>query len=166
MTSADTRLVRDVLEELQREPRLEGAWIEVEAQDGIVTLSGCVPVYAQVFTAEGAAKRVPGVRAVANQIAFEPVGGPRSGTEIAVAATDALRAEEAVPSDRIQVTVRDGWIILEGDVDSPSEKEAADRAVRRLIGARGVTYSILVQPAARTPIAAAGRKSEQLCQVG
>ncbi|HKI38561.1 MAG TPA: BON domain-containing protein [Gemmataceae bacterium] len=158
--NTDTRLLRDVVEELQREPRLEGARIEVAALEGVVTLTGCVPAYAQVFTAEGAAKRVTGVRAVANQIAFEPVGGPRSGTEIAVAAADALRADAAVPSHRIQVTVRDGWIILEGGVDSPAEKEAADRAVRRLIGARGVTNSILVQP--RTPPAdrvGAGQKT-------
>ncbi len=154
----DTCLVRDVLEELQREPRLEGARIEVEARDGVVTLSGCVPVYAQVFVAESAAKRVAGVRAVANQIAFEPVGGPRSGTEIAAAAVNALRAEAAVPSHRIQVTVRDGWIILEGGVNSPAEKEAADRAVRRLIGARGVSNSILVQPT--TPAEVAGSAPE------
>jgi osmotically-inducible protein OsmY len=156
--NSDTRLLRGVVEELQREPRLEGARIEVEARDGVVTLTGCVPVYAQVFAAEAAAKRVAGVRAVANQVAFEPVGGPRSGTEIAAAAVNALRAEAAVPSHRIQVTVRDGWIILEGGVDSPAEKEAADRAVRRLLGARGVTNSILVQAPAPAEVAGSGQE--------
>ncbi len=157
--NSDTCLLRDVLEELQGEPRLEGARIEVEVRDGVVTLTGCVPAYEQVFRAEGAAKRIAGVRAVANEIAFEPVGGPRSGTEMAAAAADALRAEPAVPNDRIQVTVRDGWIILEGGVESLAEKEAADRAVRRLIGARGVTNSILVHPAPAREVAGAGTEA-------
>ena len=153
----DAQLRSDVLEELRREPGLAGVRLEVAARDGVVTLTGCVSVYAQVFTAESAAKRVAGVRAVANQIAFEPVGGPRSGTELAAAAVDALRAEAEVPSHRIQVTVRDGWIILEGGVGSPAEKEAADRAVRRLIGARGVTNSILVQAPAPGEVVGTGQ---------
>ena len=50
------------------------------------------------------------------------------------------------PNDRIQVTVRDGWITLEGTADHRFQMNAAERAVRHLMGARGVTNSICLEP--------------------
>jgi osmotically-inducible protein OsmY len=53
-----------------------------------------------------------------------------------------------VPDESIKVTVRDGWITLDGAVDWQYQKEEAGRAGRQLIGARGVTNSIIVKPRA------------------
>jgi osmotically-inducible protein OsmY len=143
----DAQLQWDVLEELQAEPSIDATQIGVTVRGGVVTLTGHVPVYAQKFTAEEAARRVRGVRAVANDLEVRlSGGGRRSDTDIAAAVVNALEWDAAVPDDRIQATVRDGWITLGGTVDWQFQKEAADRAVRPLIGARGVTNSILVKP--------------------
>jgi osmotically-inducible protein OsmY len=143
----DAQLQRDVLEELQWEPGVDATQIGVAVKDGIVTLTGYVPVYVQRFTAESAVKRVHGVKAVANDIEVRPSGsGQRTDTDIAAAALSALKWHAAVPDDRVRVTVRDGWITLEGAVDGWFQKEGAERAVRTLIGARGVTNSIVVKP--------------------
>jgi osmotically-inducible protein OsmY len=143
----DAQLQRDVLDELQWEPSVEAAQIGVTARDGVVTLTGHVPVYAQKFTAEEVVKRVHGVKAVANDIAVKPPGSSQcDDADIATAALHALKWDAAVPDDRVRVTVRDGWITLEGAVERQFQKAAADRAVRHLIGARGVTNTILVKP--------------------
>jgi osmotically-inducible protein OsmY len=51
-----------------------------------------------------------------------------------------------MPHDRINVTVRNGWITLEGDVDWQFQKEAAESAVRYLSGVKGITNLITVMP--------------------
>jgi osmotically-inducible protein OsmY len=143
----DAQLQWDVLEELQAEPSIDATQIGVTVRGGVVTLTGHVPVYAQKFTAEEAARRVRGVKAVANDLEVRlSDGGRRSDTDIAAAVVSALQWDAAVPDERIQATVRDGWITLGGIVDWQFQKEAADCAVRPLIGARGVTNSILVKP--------------------
>jgi osmotically-inducible protein OsmY len=142
----NAQLQRDVLDELQWEPGVDAAQIAVTARDGVVTLTGHVSVYAQKFAAEEAVKRVHGVKAVANDLTVRPPdSGQLDDADIAASALHALKWDATVPDDRVRVTVRDGWITLEGAVDRQFQKEAADRAVRRLIGARGVTNTILVK---------------------
>jgi osmotically-inducible protein OsmY len=143
----NAQLQRDVLEALQWEPSVDAGQIGVTARDGVVTLTGSVPVYAQKFTAEQVAKRVHGVKAIANDIEVRvPGSGQHTDAEIAAAALGALHWDAGVPDDRVRVTVRDGWITLEGTVDWQFQKEAADQAVRALIGAKGLSNIILVKP--------------------
>jgi osmotically-inducible protein OsmY len=149
--STDEQLRRDVLDTLRWEPGIESSGIAVAVADGIVTLTGTVPVYAQRFVAEKAVKGVRGVRGVANDVwVHPPADGRRTDTEIVRAVLDTLKWDAAVPDDRIKATVRDGWIILEGTVDRQDQREAADRAIRHLAGARGVTNTIEVKPVAGT----------------
>ena len=61
----DTDLQRDVVAELGWEPSIKAEDISVSVRDGIVTLTGHVPTYAEKYTAESAVKRVAGVRAIA-----------------------------------------------------------------------------------------------------
>lgn len=66
MTKIDDRELRQkVIEELDWDPSIDASAIGVSAKDGIVTLSGSVSSYPQKKNAERAAKRVAGVRAVA-----------------------------------------------------------------------------------------------------
>lgn len=142
----DAQLQRDVVAELQWEPSIDATQIGVTVKDGVVALNGYVPVYAHKFKAEAVAKGVHGVKAIANDLEVRlPGSGQRTDADIAAAVVHTLKWDAAVPEDRIQVTVRDGWITLDGTVDWQYQKETADRAVRSLIGARGVTDSILVK---------------------
>jgi len=140
--------------------------------DGIVTLTGQVSLYAEKFEAERAAKRVYGVRAVANDIEVK-VPGPhqRTDSEIAAAALNTLKWNASVPEEKVQLTVRDGWITLEGMLEGQHQKEAADQAVRKLIGARGVTNLIVIKPTAsaadiKSKIEAAFRRSADVDSQG
>ena len=64
----DTKLQHNVLQELEWDPSVDASKIGVAASDGVITLTGHVPSYAEKLWAERAAKRVYGVRAVADQI--------------------------------------------------------------------------------------------------
>jgi osmotically-inducible protein OsmY len=70
----------------------------------------------------------------------------RSDTEIATAVLSAFKWHAAVPEEKIKVTVRGGFITLEGTVEWQYQREAAANAVRLLLGVRGVTNLINIKP--------------------
>jgi len=143
----DTDLQQDVIDELVWEPSIDAAAIGVAVEDGVVTLSGHVPSFAEKWTAEHVAKRVAGVRAVADDITVRLPGlSARSDSDIARAALNALEWDVWVPQQRITVTVSDGWVKLDGTVDTQHQKLAAERAIRTLTGVKSVTNLIRVTP--------------------
>jgi osmotically-inducible protein OsmY len=112
-----------------------------------VTLSGHVRSYVERTTAERAAKRVEGVKAVANDLTVElPFNMQRDDTDIAEAALAALRWRSDIPKDRITVVVSNGWVTLDGTVDWNFQKQSAYAAVRHLTGVKGVTNLVRLQP--------------------
>jgi len=142
----DEEIQRQVLEELKWDPQVDPTDVGVEVDDGVVTLTGTVESYLMKDAAEEAAKRVLGVKAVANDIEVKlPGERMRTDTEIAQAAANALEWNTQVPHERIKVTVRDGWVTLEGNVDWPYQRDAAKRAVESLTGVKGVTNLIEVR---------------------
>lgn len=143
----DMQLQRDVFDELQWEPSIDAAEIGVSARAGVVTLTGVVTNYGEKLAAERVVKRIRGVKAVANDIEVRPRGtGAPSDTDIAQAALLALKWKTFVPASRIQVSVSQGWVTLEGQVDWHYQKSAAEDAVRHLIGVRGVIDEIAIRP--------------------
>ena len=145
----DMQLQRDVIEELRWDPAVGRAEIGVAASDGVVTLSGEVDSFAQKFAAERAARRVAGVRAVAEEVGVKlRTTTKRTDTELAHAAVNALQWDTEVPDDRITVRVEDGWIALEGTVEWQYQRAAAERAVRYLTGVKGLANLITVKPRA------------------
>jgi osmotically-inducible protein OsmY len=142
-----TKLQHDVQEELEWEPSVDASHIGVAAtQPGVVTLTGTVVTYAEKVSAERVAKRVSGVRAVANDIEARPIGSmKRTDTDIAQAVLRALEWDIAVPHEKIKARVDNGWVTLEGEVALQFQRAAAENALRRLSGVRGVTNQIRLQ---------------------
>jgi len=144
---SDADIRRDVQNELQWEPSLDAAAIGVNVQGGVVTFVGEVAHYADRWTAEEVAKRVTGVRAIANDLQVKmPTAGERSDTEIAAAAAAALKWNVSLGACDIKTVVRQGWIILSGQVPFGYQRSAAERAVRYLIGVKGIINEITVKP--------------------
>lgn len=164
----DFELQRDVIDELDWEPSVNAAEIGVAVKKGVVTLSGFVDSYAEKLAAERAAKRVHGVKAVAEEIEVRiPSTSVRSDSDIAGAAVGALEWNVAIPHDRVQVKVEDGWLTLDGEVDWEYQKEAAREAVRYLTGVKGVTNLLSIRPKVKSEdvqrkIADALRRSAEL----
>lgn len=143
---SDRELTRQILRELKWDSRIGWSGIEVQVNNGVVTLAGAVSSYAKKLAAQEAAHLVPGVLDVANDIEVKPAGTfVRADTDIAMAVRNALEWDALVNNERIQSTVSDGWVTLEGDVDFWREREDAERAILRLAGVVGVVNKIKIQ---------------------
>src|ERR1700735_1020935 len=138
MMSQDSQLQQSVLAAFNWEPSVSGGHIGVTANAGVVTLSGHVDSYASKHAAETAARRVKGVKAVAEEIEVRlPFNTQRPDEEIAAAAIERLAWNASVARDSVQVKVEKGWITLTGEVDSWYQKDAAERDIRPLHGVVG-----------------------------
>ena len=157
---SDIDIKRDVEAELRWNPDIDATDIAVSVKDGVVTLSGFVRSYAQKFEAEQTAKRVNGVRAVANDIEVRlPIFNRRPDPEIARDAVKEIQKNLPYASEHIGVVVRDGWVTLEGSVEWNYQRERAAQVVRRVRGVKGVTNLIELQP--RVPPVEVKHKIEQ-----
>jgi osmotically-inducible protein OsmY len=142
---SDLELQREVLDELEWELNASVSDIGVSVETGVITLAGCVDDPVEKWLAERAANRVPGVRAVANDIEVKlPSDGERSDSDIAHTAASALEWDDQVPHDLVKIVVSGGWITLEGNLESEIQKAAAEEAVRNLTGVKGVNNLITV----------------------
>jgi osmotically-inducible protein OsmY len=148
------KILRDaVVNELERDPEVAAKHISVTAIDGAITLGGHVVTNHEKHVAVRAAERVHAVRAVADDIEVRPPSlHERADDEIAEEIAH-LRSWTAQIPDSIAAQVRDGRVILHGEVESPFERDAADSAIRQLTGVRVVDNLIKVKP--RTQPAAA-----------
>ena len=144
---SDRELQIDVLDELRWEPGVKATDIGATVKDGVVTLEGTVDSFAEKWAAEKAVKRLPGVKALAVELKVElPGSSERTDSDIARAAENALKWDVSVPYERIKVTVEQGFLTLEGEVDWEFQRSAAKRAVQYLTGVKGVTNMITIKP--------------------
>jgi osmotically-inducible protein OsmY len=143
-TTTDHTIFNDVQSELRWDPRIHWRDVGIAVKDGIITLSGTVPTYIDKEAAEGAAKRVYGVRGVVNDLRVVP-DSATSDPEIAHEAMLALERQLLIPADSVTVVVKDGWITLEGQVRWQFQKKLAEWAVRKLKGVTGVTNRIALK---------------------
>lgn len=145
-TRSDDSIRSDVLFELKWDPKIgSSSDIAVAVKDGVVTLSGFVRSYWDKDAAEQAVKRVYGVRGVANDIEVKP-SSTRTDPEIARDAVHELESHVSIPSDKIKVTVKNGWVTLEGSVDWQYQKTLAESAMKKLRGVLGIFNNIEVKP--------------------
>ena len=147
----DLHLQKAVLAEIAWEPSVTAAHIGVTASAGVVTLTGHVESYAQKLDAEAAARRVKGVKAIAEEIEVQlPFDRQRGDSEIAAAIIERLSWDVSIPRDRVSVKVENGWVTLGGEVDWQFEKLAAEDEVRRLHGVVGLSNQMTIRPVAKS----------------
>lgn len=144
---SDIQVQKDVMDELKWEPYLNASEIGVAVKNGIVTLSGQVDSYYKKLLAERVAKRVAGVKAVAEdiQVGISPASH-KTDAEIAEAVFTALRWHPAVQEEKIKIKVEDGTVILEGEVEWEYQRVNAKSAIENLTGVRSVVNLISVKP--------------------
>jgi osmotically-inducible protein OsmY len=146
LTDTDIRVRDAVQHQLEWDPEVDASGVGVAASDGSVTLTGFIDSYAGKLAAERAAKRVRGVRAVANDIDVR-LKLPRTDADIAADAAHALTINAAVP-EGIQATVRSGQVTLTGAVTWLYQRQAAEQTVRHIHGVRAILDYVTVLPRA------------------
>jgi osmotically-inducible protein OsmY len=126
------------------EPHLTGAAIGVTAHEGIVTLSGTVARYDMKLDIEQIVKKVRGVKAVVMHINVHDHPQAADEESLAQQALQALELHTSIPPEHIKIVVANGWIYLVGSVDWQYQKQAAEKAVSRIMGVKGVVNSLLI----------------------
>jgi osmotically-inducible protein OsmY len=147
---SDQELQADVLAELKWDPRVHGNEVGVIAKDGAVTLTGVVQSYAEKLAAERAAKRVKGVRAIAQDIEVKLPDETRTSDEgIAERIARLIAWTSTLRNTNVLAEVRSGYVSLTGEADHPYQKQLAARCVGELDGVIGITNDISIR--ARAP---------------
>lgn len=147
LVSDDLRVRNAVMRQLEWDPEIDASDIGVAARDGAVTLTGYIATYGGKLAAERCAKRVRGVRAVANELQVRLKLPPRIDADIARDAAFALNLRDSVPRN-VKALVHNGHITLTGSVDWMFQKTQAESLVRHVPGVVGVLNHIQVLPRA------------------
>ncbi len=132
LKGSDVRTREAVMRQLEADPRVDASEVGVSATDGAVLLSGFIDTYEGKLAAERAAKRVRGVRAVANDLQVK-LRLARTDDDIARDAARALQLRAAIP-DKVQAAVHQGHITLTGTVSWLFQRDLAEEMVRYLSG--------------------------------
>ena len=149
--SHDSKLQQAVLAELDWEPSVNPTHIGVTANAGVVTLTGYVSDYRQKHTAEEAANRVKGVKAVVEELEVKlPFDVRHSDEEIAAAVVDRLGWDVDIPRDSVKIKVEHGWVILSGEVNWRYQRQAAEHAIQHMRGVVGVSNTVTIMPGVNT----------------
>ncbi|MND84712.1 periplasmic protein [compost metagenome] len=144
----DTDIKRDVENEIRWDPSIEDdSHIAVAVNDGVVTLTGYTKKYMDSYYAERAAKRVQGVKGIANELEIKyDTGSERPDPDIAEEAVKALKRDFPLTHEKLKVIAKDGRLTLEGEVEWNYQKETAERAVRTIRGVKSISNLITVKP--------------------
>jgi osmotically-inducible protein OsmY len=100
---------------------------------------------------QASTKKAPLIRTVSLDVTtgdqFSESG--RRDAEIAHSARGVLELKRYLPSEQVPgVAVKDGWVILWGEVGRDYKRQPATRAVFRLQGVKGITDLIAIGPSA------------------
>jgi osmotically-inducible protein OsmY len=161
----DEALRTAVLREIEWRPDIHSREINVRVSGSAVALTGFVDTFAEKASAEKAAKSVRGVLLIANDIEVRP--STRTDPEIAADVQQVLKSHAMLPETNFTVTVREGFVTLEGTVEWNYEKTSAVEAAESVRGVRGVWNRIAVKPqvspeSLKDAIDAALRRSAEL----
>lgn len=126
--------------------------IDVDVEDGVVTLTGPVNTEEERQMAERIARRTDGVREVENKLRVAPqetlasevrsaareTGEEISDAWITAKVAASLRLDSTINHGRINVTTQDGVVTLEGKVPTLLQKKDAAETARETAGVKRV----------------------------
>ena len=143
----DEQIKSDVLDALKWNPEVETSEIGVIVKDGAVTLTGTVASYPVKVAAEQAAKRVKGVRAIAEEIKVELARANRHSDEaIAHRIARMFEWSSSLPQGDIKAEVRNGVVTLSGEVSWQYQRRDAEQLVAAMSGVVAVTNHVRLKP--------------------
>ena len=87
-------------------------------------------------------------RHIAPEISGSGSGGESnrlSDAELTQSVLAAIRRNALASAGNVRPVVKNGWLILDGEVEGPLQKRAAEDAVRGVNGIRGISNNILIE---------------------
>jgi osmotically-inducible protein OsmY len=132
---------------LRWDPDIDATDVAVAVHNGVITLTGFVRSYMQKTQAERDVKRVAGTLGVANDIDVRlPFINKRPDPEIARDVVEKLQNALPYSSQFVKVTVKEGWLTLEGNLEWNYQRDRAEKAAQSVRGVIGVANDIKLKP--------------------
>jgi hyperosmotically inducible protein len=160
-TSQDTATTTKVKTALLLSKHVSAFDTTVATARGEVTLTGEVPTEEVKGLAAAIARDTSGVSAVHNNLTVNPgagtnaeaasIGDRVADLEIKTLVTDHLAQATELQNEHITVQVSKRRVSLDGTVDSPAQRRAADRIALLVPGVLELTSNLTVTTAAGTP---------------
>ncbi len=148
MPTSDKQIKKDIVDQLYWDDSVDASKVLVEVDNGHVILTGKVPSLAARRAAETDASIVTGVVSVKNDIVVEcPPAGPKvSDEEIKSRVENVLRWNADMEGEDIRISIKEGWVTLEGAVSAYWKKMRAEDLASDLLGVTGITNALAVVP--------------------
>lgn len=144
----DEEIARDVRRRLEQSSFIRSKAVTVQVANGVVTLTGSLPSWAQSRQAQRVASEVRGVRLVRNKLTL----GGRPNTTAPARTDEHIKADVEAELDRdaylamlpIEVSVKAGAVRLEGEVPNLFHKDLAGEEARLIANVRTVDNRLVV----------------------
>ncbi|MBN1427144.1 MAG: BON domain-containing protein [Anaerolineae bacterium] len=146
MIHIDGLIKTDIVEEINRDRRIDASNIKVVVDNGVATLSGVVPSYSAKLAAAENAWVVNGVTSVRNmlKVRYKDSLKTPSDSEMQSAIIDRLAWNPYLLAHKFDVGVHKGWVTLAGTVDAFWKQLEAEREALSIRGVTGMTNKIAV----------------------
>jgi hyperosmotically inducible protein len=142
----DTNLQAEVINKALNKPNLKS--VQATAHDGVVTLSGTVPLFALKQEAEKRTHKIKGVQAVSDEI--QVAGSNLSDSVVEAKLVKAISYDRVgygtTPFNAISVQVEDGTATLSGHAYGPVDAASAFALAANTPGVRNVVNEVRVDP--------------------
>lgn len=152
-SETDRRIESTAKESYVFKTYLKGDDIQVNSQDGVVTLTGTVSEQTHLLLAAETVANMPGVKSVNNRLEVKD-GIPEENSDawIRMKIKTMLMLHRNLDGANTGVEVKDGRVILQGEVNNQAEKELTAEYVKDVEGVKGVENEMTVRQApAKTP---------------
>lgn len=136
----DRQLTMGIQGQLLSDQKVASHLIDVDTDNGIVTLSGTVDHLLAKDRAVKLAQSTSGVRAVIDQLDVKPV--MRTDEQIKEDINQALMQDPATEEFEVDVTINDGVVTLSGEVESWGEKHLVSQVVKSVKGIKELNNNI------------------------
>lgn len=132
-----------ILAELDFDPAVDATSLTVEVVDSIVRLGGRAGSAPERSAANAAVRRIKAARGIADEIQIaRPSVQTVMDADLALQAVGVIEFYIRPEPGSVCVTAENGWITIDGDVDSFFEGREIESALRNLDGVRGLTNRI------------------------
>jgi hyperosmotically inducible periplasmic protein len=142
----DTNLQSDVTNKALNKPNLKD--VKATAHDGVITLTGTVPLFDLKQEADKRTHKIKGVRGVSNEI--QVVGSNLSDSVLEAKLVKAISYDRVgygtTPFNAISVQVQDGTATLSGDAYGPVDAASALALAASTPGVKNVVNQVRVDP--------------------
>ena len=156
----DDDIALAVTQRLLNDPGARNFVIDVEVEQGVVSLTGSVTNLMAKERARRLAETVKGVRAIVNRIDVSPRFRPDD--ELRQDVEQALAVDPATDVYEVEVDVDRQKVILTGSVDSWAEKRLAGRVAKRVNGVKALENRVAVDLELNRPDDELEREIEQI----